>query len=60
MRRQLLDVLACPICKHHPLELKVEKEDGQGVITGVLTCPCCRIAYPIIDGIPDMIPPARK
>jgi len=26
MKRRLLEILACPMCKHHPLELKVFDE----------------------------------
>jgi uncharacterized protein YbaR (Trm112 family) len=57
MKRQLLDILACPVCKHHPLELKATTESDGGVIEGTLTCTQCNIDYPIIEGIPDMIPP---
>jgi uncharacterized protein YbaR (Trm112 family) len=57
MRPVLLDLLACPICKHHPLQLKVEKEGPEEVMEGSLYCPRCDIDYPITDGIPNMIPP---
>jgi uncharacterized protein YbaR (Trm112 family) len=60
MKRQLVDILACPVCKHHPLELKVTKEDARGVAEGILHCPSCGTDYPIVDGIPDMIPPDKK
>jgi hypothetical protein len=37
MRKDLVDILACPICKS-PLELTVEEESGEEVIRGHLTC----------------------
>ena len=45
MKFKLLDVLVCPLCKK-----KVEKK-GMFII-----CKKCKLAYPIISGIPDMLP----
>ena len=40
MNKKLLDILACPICKHHPLEaFNVTEKDGL-VIEGALYCTC--------------------
>ena len=60
MKRTLLDILACPACKHHPLSLEVEREDGAEVVEGKLICPGCGASYPVQDGIPDMLPPERS
>ena len=60
MKRSLLDILACPVCKHHPLDLEVVKEDAEGISEGKLTCPQCRVDYPIIQGIPDLMPPSSR
>lgn len=60
MRLVLLEVLACPVCKHHPLGLTIVKEDLEGVVEGTLSCPRCGTEYPITDSIPDMIPPRDK
>lgn len=60
MRRQLLDILACPVCKCGPLGLEVIKENDRGIEEGKLTCPRCRIDYPISEGIPDLLPPRPK
>jgi uncharacterized protein YbaR (Trm112 family) len=57
MNRQLLGVLACPVCKHHPLTMEVTEEDASDIIEGELCCPRCNIDYPIVGGIPDLIPP---
>jgi uncharacterized protein len=60
MRLSLLEILACPACKHHPLVLKMMREDGEGVVEGTLKCLQCEAEYPITDGIPDLIPPKDK
>lgn len=60
MKRRLLTILACPVCKHHPLELTVVKEDEKEIVEGKLRCHICQIDYPIEDGIPNMLPPERK
>jgi uncharacterized protein YbaR (Trm112 family) len=60
MRSTLVDILACPVCKSHPLDLTVEKKDDDDVVEGSLRCPQCKAEYPIVDGIPDMIPPKDR
>jgi uncharacterized protein YbaR (Trm112 family) len=60
MKRKLLDILACPVCKYHPLELEVYKEDDKEIVEGKLRCPKCRIDYPIEDAIPNMLPPESR
>lgn len=57
MKKKLMEILACPVCKHHPLELTVTKEDGEEVLEGRIRCGKCSIDYPIEDGIPNMLPP---
>lgn len=56
MQRKLMDILACPIDKHHPLQLLDFSESDQTVIEGVLLCNQCGRYYPIIDEIPVMLP----
>jgi len=51
----MIDILACPIDKHYPLELLVVKE-GREVDEGALHCESCSRFYPIIDGIPILLP----
>jgi len=55
MKRDLMDILACPMCKGD-LELKVEEENDE-VIKGTLYCAKCDERYPIEDGIPNLLPP---
>jgi uncharacterized protein YbaR (Trm112 family) len=56
MKRDLLDILACPLCKGD-LTLEVFEENEKEIITGKLCCQACRECYPIEDGIPNMLPP---
>lgn len=57
VQRKLLDILACPIDKHHPLELMEFSLRGEEVIVdGALVCSECGRYYPIIDEIPVMLP----
>jgi len=55
MKRDLMDILACPMCKGD-LELKVEEENDE-IIMGTLYCAKCDESYPIEDGIPNLLPP---
>lgn len=63
MRKSMLDLLACPIDKHYPLELfeiniKREDNDNDDIIIseGILFCNKCYRFYPIIDEIPVLLP----
>lgn len=56
MKRKLLDILACPIDKHYPLELFEINSEGEDIVDGVLVCTNCNRFYPIIDEIPVMLP----
>jgi uncharacterized protein YbaR (Trm112 family) len=59
MKKELLDILACPMCKS-PLELTVEEEDEREVVTGSLYCAKCSERYPIEETIPNLLPPALR
>lgn len=56
MRKDLMDILACPMCKSE-LELTIDEEEGDEVIRGSLLCAKCNERYPIDDGIPNLLPP---
>jgi len=56
MKKELVDILACPVCKGE-LELSVEEEKEQEVITGSLYCSRCNVRYPVVDTIPNLLPP---
>ena len=47
MNPKLLEILVCPVCKG-PLEWKKPAHE--------LICRACRVAYPIRDDIPVMLP----
>lgn len=62
MNTDLLDIIACPVCKG-PLDLQTDAiapddaPDAGEVLTGTLTCAPCNERYPITDGIPNLLPP---
>ena len=59
MKKELLDILACPMCKED-LQLTVTEEDNTEVITGSLYCSRCKVSYPIKEAIPNLLPPDTK
>ena len=59
MKRELVEILACPVCKGK-LELTVEEENEQEVVIGSLYCPKCEAHYPIVDSIPNLLPPDQR
>ena len=59
MKRDLMEILACPVCKGD-LELRVEDEEGDEVVTGALYCAPCDESYPIEDTIPNLLPPELR
>ena len=59
MKKELMDILACPVCKGE-LELTVEEEDEREVVAGALYCRQCDIRYPVVDTIPNLLPPDQR
>ncbi len=57
MRRKLMDILVCPMCKGD-LNLKVTVERDNEIVEGTLTCKACNEIYPIEETIPNMLPPS--
>lgn len=51
-----MKILACPVCKG-PLQLNIEEQEGEEIVTGSLYCPKCQYSYPIVDRIPNLLPP---
>ncbi len=56
MNKTMIDILACPIDKNHPLELFAINENKDTISTGSLFCTKCSRFYPIIEEIPIMLP----
>jgi uncharacterized protein YbaR (Trm112 family) len=59
MKESLMDIICCPLDKHD-LELSVEERTDEEIIDGTLTCTECGEAYPIEDGIPNLLPPDMR
>ncbi len=59
MRKELMEILACPLCKSD-LELEIYSEEGEEIISGTLYCRRCNVSYPIEDGIPNLLPPEDR
>jgi uncharacterized protein YbaR (Trm112 family) len=55
MRKNLMEILCCPVCKGD-LTLSVTEESGDEVLEGTLRCAACRVDYPISEGIPNLLP----
>jgi len=59
MKRELLKILCCPVCKG-ALVLEVESEEVGEIIKGTLYCKTCRVYYPIDERIPNLLPPEMR
>jgi len=60
MKKELMDILACPMCKGD-LELSIQEEDEKGeIVQGSLYCKKCNQIYPIEDSIPNLLPPELR
>ena len=56
MKQDLMDILVCPLCRGE-LTLDVDSQDGDEIVSGSLHCAACDEAYPVEDGIPNLLPP---
>ena len=54
-----MDILVCPVCKGK-LELEVKEEDRKEIVSGSLYCSKCDVRYPIVDTIPNLLPPDQR
>ena len=59
LKRDIMDILACPGCRGG-LVLTVEVEEDDEVIQGSLECSTCDETYPIIEAIPNLLPPSMR
>jgi len=56
VKKELMDILACPVCKG-PLRLTIDEENEEEIVAGSLRCEKCNRLYPIVDAIPNLLPP---
>lgn len=54
-----MDILACP-ADHGNLALTIEREDGNDIVDGLLACEICGEKYPIVDSVPNLLPPELR
>lgn len=59
MRKDMMEILVCPVCKGE-LTLKSDKEEDDEVVEGSLHCAKCNETYPITDSIPNLLPPDMR
>jgi len=60
MKKTLVEILACPICKNDlSLSIDKEEEEEEEVISGTLNCinNKCKLIFNISEGIPNLLPP---
>lgn len=56
MNKTMMDILACPIDKHFPLEIFESNSKKDVIIEGALYCSKCLRFYPILEEIPILLP----
>jgi len=56
MKKELMEILVCPVCKGD-LQLNIKEQEKEEIVAGVLYCPHCQYSYPIEDSIPNLLPP---
>jgi len=55
MKENLIDILACPVCRAAPLEMQIRTRRCDEIAEADLSCPRCRTSYGVKDGIPIML-----
>ncbi|MHA1973401.1 MAG: Trm112 family protein [Candidatus Hodarchaeales archaeon] len=56
MKKDLMEILACPFCKNPELDLISFEESEDEVVNGIILCLKCKRYYPIKSTIPIMLP----
>jgi uncharacterized protein YbaR (Trm112 family) len=59
MRKDMMEILVCPVCKG-TLTLTIDKEENDEIVEGSLHCAACNETYPIKDSIPNLLPPELR
>ncbi|MBI2134288.1 methyltransferase domain-containing protein [Candidatus Woesearchaeota archaeon] len=55
MKKKLLDYLACPQCRKQ-FRCFVDEMEGKEIVSGKLVCGKCNSSYPILRGVPRILP----
>ena len=55
MRRMCLDLLRCPRCRHHPLDLQETASTEREIREGTLRCHACGAAFAIVRGVAELL-----
>ncbi|VVC05878.1 Trm112p-like protein [uncultured archaeon] len=56
MNKKMMEILACPIDKHFPLEIFDFSSKDEIILEGAIFCSECSRFYPIVEEIPIMLP----
>ena len=56
MRLNLLDVVCCPLCRNRLEVSAAVRRDAEELLEGTLRCSGCGHVFPIVDGVPDLLP----
>lgn len=59
MKRDLMEILCCPVCKGD-LTLTEKRVEADEIVDGELRCAACQVVYPIEEGIPNLLPPDQR
>ena len=59
MKPELMNILACPVCKG-ALTLSIDKQEDDEIIEGSLRCDSCDANQPREDTIPNLLPPTLR
>ena len=60
MKKSLLQIVVCPLCAGSLRCLSFEETNDGAVTSGLLSCEACAAAYPVIGGIPRLLPAALQ
>ena len=56
-----MEILVCPECKGElDLTITESNADTGEIVEGALHCSRCAETYPVLDGIPDLLPPGQR
>jgi uncharacterized protein YbaR (Trm112 family)/ubiquinone/menaquinone biosynthesis C-methylase UbiE len=60
MDKKLLDHLLCPFCGGDIIIKRSLQQENAALLYGLLTCDGCNSLYPVVEGIPIMMPPDKR